>query len=112
MVPVLQWIVFRKPPRLLTWIGVALALVGLILVAGLLGIATMPLVGEQPPAFSWVWPSAALALGAARCIIQLTTNWAQRPVSPTRATIIDAADASDVAAVDESPPESTHAPAD
>jgi drug/metabolite transporter (DMT)-like permease len=138
LVPVLQWIVFRKPPRLLTWIGVALAFVGLILVAdptsvgftfgtgeiatlvstlpiaaeiilisvfagkvnlgrvtvvqllvaGLLGIATMPVVGEQPPAFSWVWLSAALALGAASCIIQLTMNWAQRSVSPTRATII------------------------
>ena len=138
LVPVLQWIVFRKPPRLLTWIGVALAFVGLmlvadptsvgftfgageiatlvstlpiaaeiilisvfagkvnlgrvtvvqLLVAGLLGIATMPVVGEQPPAFSWVWLSAALALGAASCIIQLTMNWAQRSVSPTRATII------------------------
>ncbi len=138
LVPVLQWIVFRKPPRLLTWIGVALAFVGLILVAdptsvgfafgageiatlvstlpiaaeiilisvfagrvdlgrvtvvqllvaGLLGLATMPVVGEQPPAFSWVWLSAALALGAASCIIQLTMNWAQRSVSPTRATII------------------------
>ncbi len=138
VVPVLQWIVFRKPPRLLTWIGVALAFIGLILVAdptslgftfgpgevatlastlpiaaeiilisvfagkvnlgrvtvvqllvaGLLGIATMPLVGERPPAFSWVWLSAALALGAASCIIQLTMNWAQRSVSPTRATII------------------------
>jgi drug/metabolite transporter (DMT)-like permease len=138
LVPVMQWIVFRKPPRLLTWIGVALAFVGLILVAdptsvgftfgtgeiatlvstlpiaaeiilisvfagkvnlgrvtvvqllvaGLLGIATMPIVGEQPPAFSWVWLSAALALGAASCIIQLTMNWAQRSVSPTRATII------------------------
>jgi drug/metabolite transporter (DMT)-like permease len=138
LVPVMQWIVFRKPPRLLTWIGVALAFVGLILVAdptsvgftfgtgeiatlvstlpiaaeiilisvfagkvnlgrvtvvqllvaGLLGIATMPIVGEQPPALSWVWLSAALALGAASCIIQLTMNWAQRSVSPTRATII------------------------
>ena len=138
LVPVLQWIVFRKPPRALTWIGVALAFVGLILVAdptslgftfgagevatlvstlpiaaeiilisvfagkvnlgrvtvvqllvaGLLGLATMPIVAEQPPAFSWVWLSAALALGAASCIIQLTMNWAQRSVSPTRATII------------------------
>jgi drug/metabolite transporter (DMT)-like permease len=138
LVPVLQWIVFRKPPRALTWIGVALAFIGLLLVAdptsvgfsfgpgeiatlvstlpiaaeiilisvfarrvnigrvtvvqllvaGLLGLATMPVVGEQPPAFSWVWLSAALALGAASCIIQLTMNWAQRSVSPTRATII------------------------
>ena len=35
-----------------------------------------------------MWLSAALALGAASCIIQLTMNWAQRSVSPTRATII------------------------
>lgn len=138
LVPVLQWIVFRKPPRLLTWIGVALAFIGLILVAdptsvgftfgegeistlvstlpiaaeiilisvfagkvnlgrvtvvqllvaGLLGLIAMPVVGEQPPAFSWVWVIAALALGAASCLIQLTMNWAQRSVSPTRATII------------------------
>jgi drug/metabolite transporter (DMT)-like permease len=142
LVPVLQWIVFRKPPRLLTWIGVALAFVGLILladpgsvgfvfgfgeiatvistlpiaveiiligwfagkvnlgrvtvvqllVAGVLGFLTMPVVGEQPPAFSWVWVGAAVALGAASCLIQLTMNWAQRSVSPTRATIIYAAE--------------------
>ncbi len=138
LVPVLQWIVFRKPPRLLTWIGVALAFTGLmlvadptsvgftfdegevmtlistlpiaaeiilisvfarkvdvgrvtvvqLLVAGLLAMLTMPVVGEQLPAFSWVWVVSALALGAASCIIQLTMNWAQRSVSPTRATII------------------------
>lgn len=138
LVPVLQWIVFRRPPRALTWIGVALAFVGLILVAdptslgfafgpgeiatlvstvpiaveiilisvfagrvnlarvtvvqllvaGTLGMVTMPVVGEQAPAFSWVWLVCALALGAASAIIQLTMNWAQRSVSPTRATII------------------------
>ena len=142
LVPILQWIVFRKPPRLLTWIGVALAFIGLmlladpgnagfsfgsgeiatvvstlpiaaeiiligwfagkvnlgrvtvvqLLVAGLLGLLTMPVVGEQLPAFSWVWVWAALALGAASCLIQLTMNWAQRSVSPTRATIIYAAE--------------------
>lgn len=138
LVPILQWLVFKKPPRLLTWIGVALAFVGLILVAdpgsagvtfgpgelatlistlpiaaeiiligwfarkvnlgratvvqllvaGVLGFLTMPFVGEQPPAFSWVWVAAAVALGAASCVIQLTMNWAQKSVSPTRATII------------------------
>ncbi len=138
LVPIMQWIVFRKPPRTLTWIGVALAFAGLILladpgrvgfefgpgevativstlpiaaeiiligwfagkvdlgrvtviqllVAGILGFATVPVVGEQIPDFSWVWVVAALALGAASCIIQLTMNWAQRSVSPTRATII------------------------
>jgi drug/metabolite transporter (DMT)-like permease len=138
IVPLLQWVVFRKPPRLLTWIGVTLAFAGLmlladpggvsfrfgtgeiatllsvlpiaieiilislfagkvnlgrvtvvqLLVAGLLALVTMTVVGEHAPAFSWVWFSAAMALGAASCIIQLTMNWAQRSVSPTRATII------------------------
>lgn len=142
LVPILQWIVFRKPPRLLTWIGVACAFVGLILladpgsvgfvfgfgeiativstlpiaveiiligwfagrvhlgrvtvvqllVAGLLAFLTMPFTGEQPPAFSWVWVAAAVALGAASCLIQVTMNWAQRFVSPTKATIIYAAE--------------------
>lgn len=142
LVPVLQWIVFRKAPRVLTWIGVVLAFVGLmlladpgsvgftfgpgqiatvvstlpiaaeiiliglfagkvnlgrvtvvqLLVAGLLGFAIMPTVGEQAPAFSWVWLVAAVALGAASCLIQVTMNWAQRSVSPTRATIIYAAE--------------------
>ena len=138
LVPVLEWIVFRRPPRALTWIGVLLAFIGLmliadpgsasfsfgsgeiativstlpiaaeiiligwfaskvhlgrvtvvqLLVAGLLGFLTMPVVGEQPPAFSWVWMTAAVALGAASCLIQLTMNWAQKSVPPTRATII------------------------
>ena len=138
IVPLLQWVVFKKPPRLPTWIGVALAFAGLILlanptsigfafgtgevvtvistlpiaaeiiliswfagkvhlgrvtvvqllVAGLLGFFTMPIVGEHFPRFSWVWVGAAVALGAASCLIQLTMNWAQKSVSPTRATII------------------------
>ena len=138
IVPVLQWIVFRKPPRLFTWIGVALAFAGLmmladpgsvgfafgpgeiatlistlpiaaeiiliglfagkvdlgrvtvvqLMVAGLLAMATMPVVGEQLPEFSWVWVAAAVILGAASSAIQLTMNWAQRSVSPTRATLI------------------------
>lgn len=138
LVPVLQWLVFKKPPRPRTWIGIGLAFIGLILVAdpgsvgfafgageiytvistlpiaveiiligffagrvnlgrvtvvqllvaGMLGFLIMPFVGEQPPAFSWVWVAASVALGAASCIIQLTMNWAQKSVSPTRATII------------------------
>lgn len=138
LVPLLQWVVFRKRPGLFTWIGVTLAFLGLILlanpgsvgfsfgpgeiatilstlpmageiiligwfagkvhlgrvtvvqlfVAGLLGFLTVPVVGEQVPAFSWVWVSAAVALGVASCVIQLAMNWAQRSISPTRATII------------------------
>lgn len=59
-----------------------------LLTAGLLGLLTMPIVGETLPAFSWVWVGCAIGLGAASCLIQLTMNWAQKSVSPTRATII------------------------
>ncbi|GGE23315.1 membrane protein [Primorskyibacter flagellatus] len=34
LVPVLQWIVLGRPPGRLTWVGVALATVGLMLIAG------------------------------------------------------------------------------
>lgn len=142
MVPLLQWLVFRKAPGPMTWLGVALAFVGLVLianpfesgvvfgpgqiatlistvaiageiiligwfagrvhlgrvtviqlfVAGLLSFMTMPIVGEQFPAFDWVWLVAAIGLGAASCLIQLTMNWAQRTVDPTRATVIYASE--------------------
>ena len=59
-----------------------------LLTAGALGILTMPVVGEGLPEFSWIWVGCAVGLGAASCIIQLTMNWAQKSVSPTRATII------------------------
>lgn len=59
-----------------------------LLTAGVLGLLTMPIVGESLPAFSWVWVGCAVGLGAASCLIQLTMNWAQKSVSPTRATII------------------------
>jgi drug/metabolite transporter (DMT)-like permease len=138
LVPLLQWLVLRRPPRALTLAGAALAFVGLLLVAGigsrgihlgggelltlvstlpiageiilismfggrfdvgrltvvqlltaaLLGFATMPAVGERPPAFDPVWLIAGIAMGLASGLIQLTMNWAQRSVSATRATII------------------------
>jgi len=59
-----------------------------LLTAGVLGLLTMPVVGEQVPEFSWVWVACGVGLGAASCLIQLTMNWAQKSVSPTRATII------------------------
>ncbi|MFJ4014869.1 DMT family transporter [Microbacterium sp. NPDC090014] len=59
-----------------------------LLTAGVLGILTMPVVGEGLPEFSWIWVGCAVGLGAASCVIQLTMNWAQKSVSPTRATII------------------------
>jgi drug/metabolite transporter (DMT)-like permease len=59
-----------------------------LLVGGVLSLLAMPVAGEGIPAFSWVWLVAALGLGAASCLIQLTMNWAQQSVSPTRATVI------------------------
>ncbi|MGW8482561.1 DMT family transporter [Microbacterium sp. NPDC055903] len=59
-----------------------------LVAAGILSFATMPVAGEGVPEFSWVWLTAAIALGAASCLIQLTMNWAQKSVSPTRATVI------------------------
>jgi drug/metabolite transporter (DMT)-like permease len=138
LVPLLQWLVLRRRPSRTTLAGVALAFVGLLLLAdpgavgvgfgpgevatlvstlpiaaeiilislfagkvdlgrvtvvqlltaSLMSLATMPATGEALPAFSWVWLAAAVGLGAASCAIQLTMNWAQRKVSPTRATII------------------------
>ncbi|MGL3198810.1 MULTISPECIES: EamA family transporter [Curtobacterium] len=138
LVPLLQWLVFRRAPTRMALVGVALAFSGLVLladpfhaglsftggtlvtlvstlpiaaeiiligrfagtidvgrvtvvqllVAGVLALATMPVVGEAVPAFSWVWVGAAVGLGAASLLIQATMNWAQRAVSPTRATII------------------------
>lgn len=48
----------------------------------------MPLAGEPVPAFSWVWLAAGVGLGLASALIQLAMNWAQKTVSPTRATVI------------------------
>ena len=142
MVPLLQWAVFRKAPKWATWVGIALAFGGLLLlagptatglslgtgelltlistvaiageiilvaifartvdvrrvtvvqllVAGALALLTMPVTGESIPAFSWGWLLPAIVLGAASALIQLTINWAQQTVSPTRATVIYAAE--------------------
>ncbi len=142
MVPLIQWAILRQPPKAMTWVGIGLAFLGLICLAGpdalhvglgrgeiatlvsaaaiageiiligrfaarvdstrvtvvqvlaggLLSFAAMPLVGEAMPAFSWVWLTAALGLGAASALIQLTMNWAQKAVSPARATIIYASE--------------------
>lgn len=49
---------------------------------------TMPVVGEVLPQFSWIWALAALMLGLMSALIQLAMNWAQKFVSPTRASVI------------------------
>jgi drug/metabolite transporter (DMT)-like permease len=59
-----------------------------LLTAGLLSLLAMPMAGETVPAFSWVWLASAVGLGMASALIQLVMNWAQRAMSPTRATLI------------------------
>ncbi len=139
LVPLLQWLVWRKPPHPMAWLGIALAFVGLVLVsgpdaaelgalgvgetasilgavaiageilligryagkvnfqrvtaiqllaAGVIAFLAMPLVGEGVPEFSWVWCASAVGLGMLSALIQLTMNWAQQSVSPTKATLI------------------------
>lgn len=56
--------------------------------AGLVSLLLMPVAGEPLPALSAPLLAAALGLGAASALIQLVMNWAQRSVSPTRATLI------------------------
>ena len=43
---------------------------------------------EVIPGFSWLLLISALGLGAASAAIQVAMNWAQKSVSPTRATLI------------------------
>ena len=43
---------------------------------------------EAIPDFSWPLLASALGLGAASAVIQVAMNWAQKSVSPTRATLI------------------------
>lgn len=138
MVPLLQWLVLRRRPRLMSWIGIAFAFTGLVLLAGpddasfglgkgemltaistigiaaeiilislfagkvdvrrvtvvqlavtaLIAFALMPAMGEAVPGFSWRLLLSAGGLGIASAVIQLTMNWAQKSVSPTRATMI------------------------
>ncbi|BBN97033.1 permease of the drug/metabolite transporter superfamily [Deinococcus grandis] len=138
LVPLLQWLFLRRPPSLMACIGIALAFVGLILVANpdgaslsfgageywtlasavaiaieiilisafssrveakrvtiiqllvaaLLAFMVMWPAGEKVPSFSWTLAITVVALGAASALIQFGMNWAQKTVSPTRATVI------------------------
>lgn len=138
LVPLLQWVCLGKMPGLMSWIGVALAFVGLIFLAGpegtsltlaageiitaisalaiaaeiiligawagkvdmkrvtivqlatasVVAFAAMILAGESVPPFRPGLLVIALGLGIFSAIIQVTMNWAQRSVSPTRATVI------------------------
>lgn len=138
LVPLLQWICLGRMPGVMSWIGVALAFIGLIFLAGpegtsltlgageivtligalaiaaeiilisawagkvdikrvtivqlatasIVAFATMIPAGESVPALSAGLLVVALGLGIFSAIIQVTMNWAQRSVSPTRATVI------------------------
>ncbi|EJF80331.1 DMT family transporter [Bartonella doshiae] len=138
MVPILQWIVFKKPPRLASWVGIIFAFIGLMFISGqkldrldfsrgeiltllgalaiageimligffaskvdsrritiiqlffggLFSFSFMPLMGESIPEFSWIWLSIGIGLALMSAIIQLAMNWAQKSISPTRATLI------------------------
>ncbi|WMY72917.1 DMT family transporter [Buttiauxella selenatireducens] len=138
LVPVLQWICLGKMPGIMSWIGVLLAFIGLIFLAGpdgttltlgageiitlisalaiaaeiilisawagkvdikrvtivqlatasIVAFATMIPAGERVPALTPGLWGIALGLGIFSAIIQVTMNWAQRSVSPTRATVI------------------------
>ena len=138
LVPLLQWLCLRRMPGLMSCIGIVLAFIGLIMLAGpednllalgpgeiitLVGavaiaaeiilisawagkvdvkrvtvvqLATASLVafllmipaGESVPPLSSGLVIVALGLGIFSAIIQVTMNWAQRSVSPTRATVI------------------------
>ncbi|MFJ4145526.1 DMT family transporter [Pseudomonas sp. NPDC089734] len=44
--------------------------------------------GESLPGFSWLLVGSAVGLGAMSAVIQVAMNWAQKSVSPTRATVI------------------------
>ncbi|TPW35282.1 DMT family transporter [Oecophyllibacter saccharovorans] len=144
-VPLLQWLVMRRPPRLQAWLGLACAFAGLLLLTGqglkgwasfgdftpgdtltllsavavafeivliswfgqarkplnianvtavqllatgVYALGAMPVFHETVPAFNWGWAGPALGLGVASVGIQLAMNWAQRDISPTRATLI------------------------
>ena len=56
--------------------------------ASIVAFATMIPAGESVPAFTPDLLAIALGLGIFSAIIQVTMNWAQRSVSPTRATVI------------------------
>jgi drug/metabolite transporter (DMT)-like permease len=138
MVPFLQWFVLRRAPHPMSWVGIAFAFVGLLLLAGpaagsvalgkgevatLLGavaiaveiilvgryagrvdtrritivqllaagmfsLVLMPVAGEALPEFSWTLFACVIGLAVASALIQFSINWAQKTVSPTRATVI------------------------
>lgn len=137
-VPLLQWVVLGRRPGLIPSIGIGIAFVGLMLLAGpdsgslhmsegevvtlvsaiaiaaeiilisrfagqvdvrrvtVVQLATASVLAflmvvptqERIPDFSWLLLASAVGLGAMSAVIQVAMNWAQKSVSPTRATLI------------------------
>ena len=56
--------------------------------ASLLSFLLVVPTGERLPDFSWLLVITAIGLGAMSAVIQVAMNWAQKTVSPTRATVI------------------------
>lgn len=56
--------------------------------ASLLSFLMVVPTAEPLPKFSWLLVISAMGLGAASAAIQVAMNWAQKTVSPTRATVI------------------------
>jgi len=56
--------------------------------ASVLAFAAMIAAGEAIPPFSWLLLFSIAGMAFASAVIQLAMNWAQRTVSPTKATII------------------------
>ncbi|HEX8593452.1 MAG TPA: DMT family transporter [Pseudomonas sp.] len=56
--------------------------------ASLLSFLMVVPTDERLPDFSWLLVISAIGLGAMSAVIQVAMNWAQRTVSPTRATVI------------------------
>lgn len=56
--------------------------------ASLLSFLLVVPTGEALPDFSWALLFSAVGLGLTSAVIQLAMNWAQKSVSPTRATLI------------------------
>ncbi len=59
-----------------------------LVVTSVLAFAMVVPTAEVLPGFSWLLLASALGLGASSAVIQLAMNWAQKSVSPTRATLI------------------------
>ncbi len=138
LVPLIQWIALKRAPQLMSWVGIALAFSGLVVIANpsgasfgfgagewmtlasalafsaeiiligryaeridagrvaaidlaivaVAGFVAMPFAGEHVPDLTPAILACGIGLGVASAFIQLAMNWAQKTVSPTRATLI------------------------